>query len=628
MNQHLTRKNHYVPIWYQRRFLPEGQTKLHYLDIGPSKRELPDGQIVIDRAVSMRGPKSCFWTQDLYTTQFGEILNDEIERYLFGRIDNEGAKAVRAFTDNDPAAIHESFQAFFEYLDAQKLRTPKGLDWVKSQYPRLTQLELMMEMQGLRLMHCTMWSEGVREIVSAEQSDVKFIVTDHPVTIYNAAYPPESSDCIYPRDPPIELIGSQTVFVLDENHCLILTNLEYAKNPDNVKLTETRTNARYRGGGVVRTDAFIRTRKLTRDDVVGINYLLKKRARKYVAGAQRGWLYPEREYSGQWADISKILLPRDELWRFGGEIYIGYQDRSTYYQDEFGRTSGAHQYLRKKQHSILPGPNDLCGCGSGRKFKKCCKDVPEQNRPSWEVYSIRERNLMLCRAVSDILGLNSGKTWDDVRHELSDEQVKRIHEAFGSLWPSDTNMADLLPRPCQNTLRAVYLGTLDPRTVVVNATGWLACIGELILPHPFVNPAFIRPEYSPTQSPTQYKEQTIKNVLLLLILEPYINAGLIHLVPDPTDFNDELRRMVWGLAEERTANWKHDDEDMEQFRRLSDDDLLRSIRRLPESALREHVRRHSPELSTDQIGLVVAHMKAELENDPYALLQQIGRAHV
>ena len=48
MNQHLTRKNHYVPIWYQRRFLPEGQTKLHYLDIGPSKRELPDGQIGSD----------------------------------------------------------------------------------------------------------------------------------------------------------------------------------------------------------------------------------------------------------------------------------------------------------------------------------------------------------------------------------------------------------------------------------------------------------------------------------------------------------------------------------------------------------------------------------------------------
>ena len=51
---------------------------------------------------------------------------------------------------------------------------------------------LMFEMQGIRMMHCTIWSEGVREIVSAEDADVKFIISDHPVTIYNYAAPPEA----------------------------------------------------------------------------------------------------------------------------------------------------------------------------------------------------------------------------------------------------------------------------------------------------------------------------------------------------------------------------------------------------------------------------------------------------
>ena len=45
-------------------------------------------------------------------------------------------------------------------------------------------------MQGIRMMHCTIWTEGVREIVSAEDADVKFIISDHPVTIYNHAVPP------------------------------------------------------------------------------------------------------------------------------------------------------------------------------------------------------------------------------------------------------------------------------------------------------------------------------------------------------------------------------------------------------------------------------------------------------
>ena len=83
----------------------------------------------------MRSPKRCFVEEDLYTTRFGQTLNDEVERFLFGRIDTTGALAVRAFVGNDPQAIHEHFQSLFEYLDAQKLRTPKGLDWIEIRYP-------------------------------------------------------------------------------------------------------------------------------------------------------------------------------------------------------------------------------------------------------------------------------------------------------------------------------------------------------------------------------------------------------------------------------------------------------------------------------------------------------------
>ncbi|MCC8967819.1 hypothetical protein H8A95_37310 [Bradyrhizobium sp. Pear76] len=88
----------------------------------------------------------------------------------------------------------------------------------------------MFEMQGIRMMHCTIWTEGVREIISAEDSSIKFIVSDHPITIYNYASPPEARICRYPNDPTIALKASQTIFPLNCNFCLILTNLEYAKD--------------------------------------------------------------------------------------------------------------------------------------------------------------------------------------------------------------------------------------------------------------------------------------------------------------------------------------------------------------------------------------------------------------
>lgn len=619
MAQQISRKNHYVPEWYQRRFFSNSSNKLFYLSLDHSKK-LPDGRIISYREVSEWPPSRCFYELDLYTTQFGEILNDEIERLLMGTIDAEGAKAVSAISDGNPSAVHNALRPFFEYLDTQKLRTPKGLDWIKSKYPGLTQVELMVEMQGLRQMHCTMWAEGVREIISAEDSDVKFIITDHPVTIYNAAFPPESPACSHPDDPLIELIGSQTVFVLDENHCLILTNLEYAKNPSDVELTARRTNARYRGQDIVRTDAYIRTRKFSRDEVIVINYLLKRRAHKFIAAGNKDWLYPEQHFAGDWSAIGKVLLPSDELWRFGGEIYVGYEDGSVYYQDEFGRTSGSHKYLQKKRKTNV-GPNDFCGCGSGRKYKKCCQDRPEQDRPTWDVYSVRERNLMFSRSVQSILGLDKGKTWENVRRDLSDGQVKEIHEAFGSLWPKDTEIASMLPRPDQNISRGVYLGTIDPRTVAANAIGLLTYVNEIILPNPFINPAYIRPEYSPIHSPAQHKEQTLKNVLLLLTLEPFIHAGMIHLIPDPTDFNEEFRRSVWSMAEERTKNWEISEEDMRQFNYLNEDDIKRSIRRLPEQSQRRQLRQVDPDMKDEMIEQVLALMKKQHEEDPLALLQ-------
>ena len=145
MPDQVTRHNHYVPQWYQRGFLKSGQSHLYYLDMSPEQKLLPDGRIVAMIAEHRWGPKSCFYEYDLYSTHFGSVVNDEVEKLLFGSIDVRGTKAVRAFAGGDLSAMHNSFQDFFEYLDAQKLRTPKGLDWIKSRYSSLDQLQLMRE---------------------------------------------------------------------------------------------------------------------------------------------------------------------------------------------------------------------------------------------------------------------------------------------------------------------------------------------------------------------------------------------------------------------------------------------------------------------------------------------------
>ena len=402
----VTRDNHYVPRWYQEGFFEPGRKSIAYVDMTPAQKFLPDGRVITENGAWNNTPTSrAFFQTDLYSTFFGTSINDEIEHRLFSDIDGRGSKAVRAFIGTDMSEWHKRFQTFFEFLDIQKIRTPKGLDWLRAQYPALTQNELMFEMQGIRMLHCAIWVGGVREIVSAEDSDVKFITSDHPVTIYNHAVPPTDGTCAYPRDPGIELRGSQTLYPMDRDHCLILTNLEYAKDPSTDPLQKRTFPRKYRQS-LTRTDAFIRSRKLNAHEVAQINFIMKKRARRFIAAGRKEWLYPERIVTEPWSELRKTLLPPEgDMFLFGGEMFVGYESGHVHYQDEFGRTEKPREFLIKKPPEKPLRPGDYCGCGRGKSFKECCQSKPEALRPAWNEKSIRERNLMLQNHIANVLEL-------------------------------------------------------------------------------------------------------------------------------------------------------------------------------------------------------------------------------
>ncbi|GAA0703715.1 hypothetical protein [Dokdonella soli] len=242
---------------------------------------------------------------------------------------------------------------------------------------------------------------------------------------------------------------------------------------------------------------------------------------------------------------------------------------------------------------------------------------------------IRERNLTLITAIEEILGLDKGKTWEDVRRELSDDHVVAIHKAIADLWPPDTDLEALLPRPQRGRLRALYFGVPDFRMLEPTITGWLAYFDEIVIVHPFTNPVSVRPEYSPVVSPAQHREQTLKNVLLFLELEPYIGFGLLHVIPDPGDFNAEFGWNAMRMAEERTSAMELDEESARRFQGMYGDEALRYVRRLPEPALRHYIKQQTPSIPDALLDEVVAHMKAQLNDDPIALLQplEVGTAN-
>src|SRR5947208_1677567 len=125
--------NHYVPEWYQRRFMLPGQYRYWYLDLHPEK-VVRDGHRYTRRDLLQRGPGLCFAQPDLYTTKWGDQENTDIEKLFFGQVDTEGQFGVEFFSDFqfDHHDRERAYHGLMNYMSVQKLRTPKGLGWLSA----------------------------------------------------------------------------------------------------------------------------------------------------------------------------------------------------------------------------------------------------------------------------------------------------------------------------------------------------------------------------------------------------------------------------------------------------------------------------------------------------------------
>jgi Protein of unknown function (DUF4238) len=346
------RAHHYVAQWYQKKFLTSGQTKFHYLDLHPET--ISTGGVRYQRRNLLHwGPARCFYRDDLYTLKLANWTTDQIERRFFGAIDMWGQKAVEHFAEFDHFGRDTSpaFRALLKYMDAQRFRTPRGLDWLKSKIDIRNHSLALIAMQQLFEFHGTMWMEGQWEIVRAQRSPTKFIVTDAPVTFFHEKVFPGSKDCRYPGDVALDKIGTRTLFPLGLETCLIITHIQLVRNPWANPL-HSRINARaYQDTMTSLTDIQF-GRELEEDEVLRINYILKKRATRYIAAAEKEWLYPEdRVSTTHWSKLDEdwFLLPH--LWKvpFTTGLFAGHEDGSKFAMNEYGQAPRHPQYADQQR---------------------------------------------------------------------------------------------------------------------------------------------------------------------------------------------------------------------------------------------------------------------------------------
>ena len=346
------RNNHYVPEWYQKRFFPTGtlDRKFFYLDLKPATRS-SGGHTYSRKALLRWGPKHCFCQEDLYTTKYGNWESTEIEEKFFGRVDSSARFALDYFADFEhPSVDHDAFHALLPYMSIQKLRTPKGLRYLANLTKAIDKNRVLLELQHLQQLFCAVWTECIWSIADASEAETKFLLSDHPVTVYNRGAFWASTMCKGANDPDIWLSATHTLFPLRLDKILILTNLSWVRCPYGNPL-KPRPNPNPFRPAIFNYQQIQTGRKLPDVEVNEINFVIKKRASRYVAAAKEEWLYPENRIPSQaWDKLGQgyLFMPDPRSVIFSNEIIIGYKDNSAESFDEYGHRPWQKAYGNKQ----------------------------------------------------------------------------------------------------------------------------------------------------------------------------------------------------------------------------------------------------------------------------------------
>lgn len=397
------RKHHYVPEWYQKRFRDPGSADkcLYYLDLHPCVHRDSKGAMHTERALRHSGPGSCFAEENLYRLKLGEQYSTVIETEFFGEVDAGGSRAVEYFANfAHPSVDGKALEDLLLYMTTQKLRTPKGLDWLAAQVDVCDKNGTLRLMVDLRHLYSAVWAECVWQIADANGSPTKFIVSDHPVTVYNRRCGPRSAWCRGSRDPDIRYNASHTIFPLDRNKVLILTNLTWVCNPYQ-KETDYRPNPNLFRGAMFNFLRIQTMRRLSEQEVREINFIIKNRAYRYIAAEKEEWLYPETYVSkSDWHDYGKgyLLMPDPRPIHTGGEIFMMFDGGRSTSLDQYGRRPWEAEYRKetkewKEYHTLqrfkgefayLFGPERR-----GRSFDAGCVDPERDSEDMHQSYLSR-----------------------------------------------------------------------------------------------------------------------------------------------------------------------------------------------------------------------------------------------
>ena len=276
--------------------------------------------------------------------------------------------------------------------------------------------------------------------------------------------------------------------------------------------------------------------------------------------------------------------------------------------------------------------NQPCPCGSAKKYKKCClgkvdwaevSSTPDPVKISQHL-SMRGKNIMFLECLASALQLDRKRapSLRQFKRAFTPRAVREIFASVAAVWYEGEELERVL-REEREATSGLYVGVYEPRRILRGITRHSLYTERILLVDPFINPLFVRDEFSPLYHPEQHRSTALRWAWLWLMMAPWIDADLVHFIRTPDDFDRELAAEAYRITSQRyernpklksylADELENDPEIFESYKR-------QILLRMPDEYFRQTIREQGLTSSEDELERVVRAIRAAAENDPLVL---------
>lgn len=271
---------------------------------------------------------------------------------------------------------------------------------------------------------------------------------------------------------------------------------------------------------------------------------------------------------------------------------------------------------KEVQTKALKDIQDLFDGSIKLRDRKRLKDTPH-NKALREL-SLVDRNYILMDLVEFALGLKQGLDTQEIRESFDENNVRDFYDAYADLWSPDIDYLSLLTVSNVGTSAILYTD-FSPEALGRTLQSLVLYFDHIFIPDPVHTPWNMKEECNPIANPDQFVEDTFKILNGILFSFPLMMMKRLSYVPDPMDFDPEIRKVLIQSAKKRFSDVSVGPRDKKRFENTMKTTFFSTLSRLPENTLKNYVKRSHPSLSGRKLDDFVKYMKKKNADNPLHL---------